>query len=424
MKKVLLTMASLVMLATAAIAQTQDELPQLPTQHGLTDNQPAWGGSQEFNLSQGWNWWSTYVNVTDITALENALGTNGLKIKSSSSIAENANGTWSGNLTSIALSQMYFIQMANAYTATLTGSRANPTNVSIAVNNGWNWIGYPVTFTSTVADALTSYTPTNGDKIKGSSGISEYNAQSGLWTGSLSQLEPGKGYYLFSSNTTSTSFTYPATPASSKGMLTPKYENATEWQPDMATSHPFNMNMIAVISLNDEELRSENVEIGVFNGETCRGAMCPMYVEALDQYMVFLTMYGEDNEPYSFRLLDHETGEVYESNEAGVSFKADVVLGGLESPFELKFNTKASMSVAGTLQLFPNPVNRGEKVSMNLPGEGTMTVEVVNVMGSTVKSLRVAEGNNELAADMAPGIYTVKVTDAQGKVYVDKLIVK
>jgi len=45
------------------------------------------------------------------------------------------------------------------------------------------------------------------------------------------------------------------------------------------------------------------------------------------------------------------------------------------------------------------------------------------VLGSTMKRVHMAEGS-QLAADMAPGIYTIKVTDAEGNVYVDKLVVK
>jgi hypothetical protein len=52
-----------------------------------------------------------------------------------------------------------------------------------------------------------------------------------------------------------------------------------------------------------------------------------------------------------------------------------------------------------------------------------MNVEVINVLGSTLKSMRMTQGS-ELSADMAPGIYIIKVTDAEGRVYVDKLIVK
>ena len=180
------------------------------------------------------------------------------------------------------------------------------------------------------------------------------------------------------------------------------------------------MNMIAVVSFDGEELRSDNVEIGAFDGDICRGVIRPMYVESRDRYMVFLTMYGENGEPFSFRLLD-ESGDVYESNEASVNYHADAVIGSLNTPFELKFNTKKN--TASNLKLFPNPVNQGEMVNMTLPGEGMKTVEVVNVLGSTMKRIRVAEGT-QLAADMAPGIYTIKVTDAEGNVYVDKLVVK
>jgi hypothetical protein len=183
-------------------------------------------------------------------------------------------------------------------------------------------------------------------------------------------------------------------------------------------STPTNMIMIATVNMDNEELRSDNVEIGVFNGETCRGAIRPMYVEAFDQYMVFLTMYGEDNEPFTFRLLDN--GDVYESNEASVSYKADAVIGKVDAPFQLNFSSKNSF--AGALNLFPNPVNRGEMVNLTLP-EGTVMVQVVNVLGSTVKAVRMAQGS-QFAADMAPGIYTIKVTDAEGNVSVDKLIVK
>ena len=417
MKRVLLTMASLMMLISMSFAQ--NETPMLPESHGATDNQPAWGVSQNFDLAQGWNWWSTYINATGIDQVENALGENGEQIKSSSAVAEYLNGTWTGNLA-FDITKMYAIKMGTASTVSLRGTRANANDVSISLASGWNWVGYPVNFTAATNYALSTLTATQGDQIKGASSFADYDEVSGSWVGNLNELNPGKGYKIFSNNSNGVTFTYPAVPASSKGMLTSQYGNATEWQPEMA-SNPNNMTMIAVISMDDNELRSDNVEIGVFNGETCRGAVCPMYVDVLDQYVVFLTMYGEENEPYTFRMLDHETGAVYESNEAAIRFTTDNMIGKLRSPFELKFNSKSC--TANSLQLFPNPVNRGEMVNMTLPSDGTMTVEIINMMGSTLKTMRVA-GSNELSVDMASGIYTIKVTDAQGKVYVDKLVVK
>ena len=422
MKKLVLTMASLVMLASMAFAQ--NETPMLPESHGMTDNQPAWGSSQDFNLAGDWSWWSTYIN-TDLTALEEALGENGLQIKSfGNGFVQNSTAGWNGMLNAINNNEMFVIGMVegtatatNNYSFRLRGSRANADQVLISVSaNNWNWVGYPVAVSMSVADALVNYTPATDDIFKSNTdGFVQY--LNGEWYGNLDALVPGQGYMLYSMQDNDVTYTYPSAPAKGRTLVSSIDKKDTQWQPVMA-SNPTNMNMIAMVTINNEELRSENVEIGVFNGEICRGAVRPIYVEDFDQYLVFLTMYGEENEPFSFRMLD-EDGNVYESNEASVSYKANGVVGGVRAPFALNFNSKNSF--AGALNLFPNPVNRGEMVNLTLPADGT--VEVVNMLGSTVKRVRMAEGT-QLAADMAPGIYTIKVTDAEGNVFVDKLIVK
>ena len=425
MKKVLLTMASLMMLVSVTFAQ--DETPMLPEAHGLEAHQPAWRNSQTFDLSAGWNWWSTYINVSGeegLIALENALGENGMNIKAVSAFVTNdAVLGWSGALTSVENTAMYAVQVASDAQITMSGSRANITQTPISVGQGWNWIGYPVNFETTVDYALSNYTtPQAGEMIKSNGPFATYDAVSESWVGTLTNLTPGNGYKMKILSSEAITYYYPAVPATSgREFVSAQIATSTEWEPQMS-SNPDNMNMIAVVSLNGKEVTGEDVEIGAFNGEICRGAVRPLYVESLDRYFVFLTMYGENDEPYRFRMMDHETGAIYESEEVSVSFKADAVLGQLTSPFELKFNTNQGMT-AGNLQLFPNPVNRGESVNLVLP-ENSLMVEVVNMLGSTVKTMRVAEGSNRLSADMTPGIYTVKVTDVEGNVSVDKLVVK
>lgn len=419
MKKLVLTMASLVMLVSMAFAQ--NETPMLPESHGMTDNQPAWGSSQDFTLNGAWTWWSTYIN-TDITSLEEALGVNGYQVKSKlDGYVQNSSLGWTGGLSTITTDKMYIIGLADGvsnYSFRLRGSRAQADQVLITVtHNDWNWIGYPVAQEMAVEDALVNYTPVSGETFKSlTDGFVQYNGTA--WVGGLDVLKPGTGYLLKSLKDSDVTFNYPATPSSKKTMVSSvENHNATEWQPVMAST-PTNMIMIATVNLDNEELRSDNVEIGVFNGDICRGAIRPKYVEYYDQYMVFLTMYGEENEPFTFRMLDN--GNIYESNEASVSYKSDAVIGNVNSPFQLNFSSKNN-TFAGALNLFPNPVNRGEMVNLTLPAEGT--VEVINVLGSTMKRVRMAEGS-QLAVDMAPGIYTIKVTDAEGNVFVDKLIVK
>ena len=101
MKKLFLTMASLLMLASMTIAQ--NETPMLPESHGALTHQPAWGSSQTFDMAAGWTWWSTFISTTDLQTLENALGVNGKTIKySTGQVQKTASGIWDGTLSSFA----------------------------------------------------------------------------------------------------------------------------------------------------------------------------------------------------------------------------------------------------------------------------------------------------------------------------------
>ena len=66
--------------------------------------------------------------------------------------------------------------------------------VPITLNQGWNWISYPYTEPMTISEALSGFTPAEGDILKSQSdGFAQY--QNGVWTGSLTTLVPGQGYH-------------------------------------------------------------------------------------------------------------------------------------------------------------------------------------------------------------------------------------
>ena len=66
--------------------------------------------------------------------------------------------------------------------------------VPITLNQGWNWISYPYTEPMTISEALSGFTPAEGDILKSQSdGFAQY--QNGIWTGSLTTLVPGQGYH-------------------------------------------------------------------------------------------------------------------------------------------------------------------------------------------------------------------------------------
>ncbi len=98
-----------------------------------------------------------------------------------------------------------------------------------------------------------------------------------------------------------------------------------------------NMTMVGVITLNDDEIRNENFEIGAFCGEECRGSEVLKYYAAIDRYLVYLTVYGSDGDAISFRLYDHEAEEELGVNIEGVTFEVNAMYGKPTDPYVFDF---------------------------------------------------------------------------------------
>ena len=78
----------------------------------------------------------------------------------------------------------------------MLGHDAFAQEVTINLQPGWNWIGYPKSESLDIATALGSFTPMEGDLIKSQFGFTMY--QDGEWSGNLTQFTPGFGYMFFS----------------------------------------------------------------------------------------------------------------------------------------------------------------------------------------------------------------------------------
>ena len=162
---------------------------------------------QTVTLPAGWAWWSSYLDIT-LEQLEEALSNAGIVITSQyDGFIGNYSGTWSGGLESITLSKMYKIQLAEEATITLNGMPVNPADYLITLNEGPNWIGYPVNQSMSLDEAFAGANPVNGDMVSSFNGSSMY--YNGAWYGNIQTLEPGQGY-IYESNATGTkTFTYP-----------------------------------------------------------------------------------------------------------------------------------------------------------------------------------------------------------------------
>jgi hypothetical protein len=84
--------------------------------------------------------------------------------------------------------------------------RGHSQNIPINLDQGWNWIGYTCSEPMTIKEALAGFTPSEGDVLQSKTKNSKYTQ--GRWRGSLTTLEPGKGYMYKSVNGESISFVF------------------------------------------------------------------------------------------------------------------------------------------------------------------------------------------------------------------------
>ena len=168
--------------------------------------------SQTVSFTQGWNWFSTYLDITmdDLKAtLVSALPGTKIVIKSKGNGTATYNGRrWKGQLSALDVTQMYRIGVMSGCELTLEGEPVNPAEHPITISYGDNWIGFPFNESKTLRRAFGRF-PVEGDVVKSNgNGAAKFNGT--RWRGSLNTLEPGQGYIYKSKVPGSRIFTYPS----------------------------------------------------------------------------------------------------------------------------------------------------------------------------------------------------------------------
>ena len=384
------------------------------------------GGSeitQTTNFSQGWNWWSTYIDqqgIDGLTTLEDGLGANGVQIKSQTDFVTNYGVFWMGMLQSINNDESYMIQTNAACQVEMSGLPVSPANHPITINQGWNWIGYPCTNTMSVTQAFANYTPMNGDQIKSQSDYAMYF--SGIWIGQLQNITPGMGLMYKSNNTAPMTLVYPNAGRDEEAVA-PK---DLHWTNDVH-AYPNNMTVLATVELDGVELSSESYELAAFADGECRGSAKLMFVEPLNRHVAFLTITGDEAVELTFALYDGENNVEYFDSDSRLVFTTNAVVGDAEAPFVVSFRGTTGLDeLDNNVQIFPNPVQAGERISIltTVDSKHPIRVEIVNALGATVAYETSKDTPASIVAPMTSGIYTVRIITEDKGMQCRKLIVR
>ena len=381
-------------------------------------------------LSQGWNWWSTYVEqngLDGLSMLENSLGENGVFIHSQANGFTNYYDDygWYGSLTSINNESSYMIKTSVPCEVSMVGMCAQPTQHPITLNaDGWTWIGYPVNVSLTLDEAFANHASVVGDMVKAQEGYAEYYEDYG-WYGTLETLLPGMGLMFKSTSLQPSTFTYPdgSRGNAANANLTSKNNH---WVPEIS-AYSSNMTVTAVVDLDEEEIRSGHYELAAFANGECRGSVALKYVEPIDRYAAFLTIAGEDAVSLTFMLYDMETGMECINAAESLDYESNAIVGRLSKPFVIHFNGTTGIDEWSRLmQVYPNPASCGECFSIGIPTSVKLPVhvEIINALGSVVFK----ETSNQLPVSVkapnATGVYTLRIIVEGHGAYCRKLVVE
>lgn len=387
---------------------------------------------RDIPVKQGWNWISFNLGFPDPAinaALANYQATTNDLIKDQTKFGTFANPGWNGALKTLNNKSLYMYQAVQPNTIKIVGNPLTPASESIPVVAGWNWIGYVPNYPLPVNSALATLTAQAGDIIKSQTGFAQYIDGSVGWVGNLSQMSPPNGYLLKTAQ--AGTLTYPPQPlapeipAESRGGKPDDPPPASFWTVD-ATQYEHSMTLIGMFQADGANATAATMELGAFAGDEIRGAAQPVYVEPLQSYLFFLTMYANtSNELLHFKLFDSATGEMQYLSET-MYFSPNYHQGSVDDPvpFTLQLTGTDDLAAVPSFDVQPNPFHTETMFRFVLTSSQEVSLMIAAVGGREVASIRTnaREGLNVVTWDglsnsgihLDSGVYFARLKTDQG----------
>lgn len=369
---------------------------------------------QQLSIKQGWTWISLNVLNTSpslLTQFKSGMETSGLQLKSNNGQYINySSDTWIGSLNALIQNTMYMVKATEAKTVKIIGTSAKPMNTRIPIAKNWNWIGYVPQFVAPLKEALSNLSANEGDQIKGQVGFATYIG--GNWYGSLQYLTPGLGYMYYSKDgeTVDKGFVYPSQYNTGSKVKQNAVSEDLHWI--AVNTYQQTMTITGYVSLDNVRVTNADMQLGVFIGNECRGAVHLMYVEELNCYLAFLSVSGDPVTDNGKKLtikcfipsLNKELVEIGNN----IDFQANAILGDPNYKLEFNSTTTGYSNSKFANNIYPNPVVN--TLNFNYDPKEIDVLEIVDGTGRTqVLTTTINKGSIDVS-NLMPGIYTLRVT--------------
>jgi len=375
---------------------------------------------QNISLSKGWNWISFDVKSIALNDLNSVLAnmnwdnTNFFKSEADNLSANysQAQSKWiSEKSFAMNNSLMYKISSSSDQTINISGTTVTPSSVVLSIKAGlWNYISYLPAVRLTLDEALAGYDAIDNDIIKSQTGFAMYATKIG-WVGSLSYLEPNKGYMLYRNGTSGTTLKYPDNSGSMSSEKSLVISDNSEY---VNTGYSGNMNLVAVTDIETEPTD----RILAYSGKELISSTTVKTI--LNKPMYFITVTGDKTTPVYFAL--ERDGNTIAQTVEPFSYSPNAVKGSVTEPVVLKFSyTDAVVNV------YPNPVADLLNIVVPVGEESKVVVRILDSVGKVVwidtyLSANIGYYQKEVDfSNFEKGVYLVQI-NIDGKSILHKII--
>ena len=319
-----------------------------------------------------------------------------------------SDNTWiSATLTEINAQETYTLHHGAAdQEMYFVGNYIDP-ETPVSLNQNWTWFSYlpnePRPMNTTVFNLDPE--PSTGDMVRSQYGFVTYTSAAdlglddslGLWLGTMDFLTPGQGFQSYLAENTTLTFgeqTNLGRMMSGRQHLVDvmRLYDELEFDPHL---YEHTMNIIAVIESDTFGLNDPEDKVIVYDGEgIIRGISQPIYIGALDQHRLFMTLYANEvyGEELSMRFYD-SSEDIWYYCQDHILFAANGITGSIQDPMMISLSP-LSIGDRGYVpdtyvlsQNYPNPFNPVTAFGFGVPEPAHVTVKIYNILGQEVREL-------------------------------------
>ena len=287
----------------------------------------------DFRMEEGWTWMShNFDNAVAPTALSSDESVSRILTHTQELIRDPQLGMV-GTLTELSASESFKVETSAAVTGQRLSDIARNPATPIALNAGWNWLGYPVGQTMTVDEAFATTEAETLDIVVGQNGFAQFDGEK--WVGTLETMSPGLGYMYQSQSAKNVIYNTSIVSTASAKHASGISGNS----PLVLDIHKYGVIMPVVATINGtdgSQLDNEDYQVAAFCGTECRG------IGRIVNGLVMMNVYGNPDDGITFKVTDAD-GELSFSNDASLKF-SETVVGDIFNPYVLMINSQSGVS--------------------------------------------------------------------------------